>query len=78
MSEHDIEFLTVQTRKLERAGIVLGSAGRDRFIKDHQKPKHGGRRKNAGRKRIWGSNAERCRRYRRRKVTATRFSSGIH
>ena len=70
-----IEFAQAWTRKLEALGVVQRDL---RPVPSPAKPKHGGRRKNAGRKRIAGSNAERCRRYRRRKVTATRFSSEIH
>ena len=77
MSEHDIEFLTAETHKLERAGIVLGSGGRDRFILspcrteqqgscvNKQPPLHPHPRR--GRKRVHASDYARLKAQRRRK-----------
>ncbi len=78
MKRTDIDFAQAWTRKLEALGVVQAAFHCASDARLTTPNKHGGRRKNAGRRRIAGSNAERCRRYRRRKVSATRFSSEIY
>jgi hypothetical protein len=52
MSKSDLDFLYEQTRRMEARGIGLFTVTKTTTITVTAQPKHGGRRKNAGRTKI--------------------------
>jgi hypothetical protein len=84
MSGKAIELMEAETRRLEALGVVLGLTVGLKCLAQAMPRRHGGRRQNAGRKKIYSSEAAKKREYRKRKrkrlqnVTVSTFSSEIH
>ena len=83
MSRKDLDWILAETRRLEALGVVLGALGLE-VRAPAVRSRHGGRRKNAGRKKTYSNQAAKKREYRKRKrgrlqnVTVSTFSSEIH
>ena len=76
MSRNDVEWIVAETRRLEAIGVVLGMLGLTDSAPAGPTPndtvvaksaRHGGRRKNAGRKKTYSNEAAKKREYRKRK-----------